>query len=96
MKAIPAHPKIYHITHLRNLPQIVSGGGLWSDAQRIAKGLDTKVVGMSRIKERRLTELAVDCHPGTKMGEYMPFYFCTRSASNVPGTTRMMAQGKIR
>lgn len=79
MSSVPAHPKIYHITHLRNLPQIVSEGGLWSDARRIAQGLDTKVVGMSGIKQRRLTELTVDCHPGTKVGEYVPFYFCPRS-----------------
>ena len=78
MTDIPAAPKIYHITHGRNLSQIVSQG-IWSDAQRITRGLDTKVVGMSAIKERRLKELTVNCHPGTKVGEYVPFYFCPRS-----------------
>jgi hypothetical protein len=34
---------------------------------------------MSEIKQRRLTELNVDCHAGTKVGEYVPFYFCPRS-----------------
>jgi len=34
---------------------------------------------MSAIKARRLYELEVDCHPGTKVGEYVPFYFCPRS-----------------
>ena len=34
---------------------------------------------MSAIKARRLLELEVDCHPGTKVGEYVPFYFCPRS-----------------
>jgi hypothetical protein len=34
---------------------------------------------MSAIKARRLFELEVDCHPGTKVGEYVPFYFCPRS-----------------
>ena len=34
---------------------------------------------MSVIKARRLFELEVDCHPGTKVGEYVPFYFCPRS-----------------
>ena len=34
---------------------------------------------MSEIKRRRLEELDVACHPGTKVGQYVPFYFCARS-----------------
>ncbi len=75
---LPKKPKIYHITHLDNLPQIVDGV-LWSDAERIKRQLDCKVVGMTEIKRRRLQELEVDCHRGTKVGEYVPFYFCPRS-----------------
>lgn len=52
------------------------------------------MVGMSEIKQRRLTELEVKCHPGTKVGEYVPFYFCPRSVmlyllymGNHPGLT---------
>jgi hypothetical protein len=71
------NPKIYHITHLENLRQIVDDV-LWSDAERIQRGLNCRIVGMSEIKRRRL-ELYVDCHPGTKVGEYVPFYFCPRS-----------------
>lgn len=74
----PNSPKIYHITHLQNLPQIVDGF-LWSDAERIRRQLNCTIVGMSEIKRRRLEELEVDCHPGTKVGEYVPFYFCPRS-----------------
>jgi hypothetical protein len=76
---IPAHPKIYHITHLRNLPQIVKTGVLWSDAQRIEQNLDCDVVGMSHIKQRRLKEIEVQFHAGTHVGDYVPFYFCPRS-----------------
>jgi hypothetical protein len=36
------------------------------------------VIGMGRIKQRRLG-LPVSCHEGTKVGEYVPFYFCPRS-----------------
>jgi len=75
---IPKSPKIYHITHLENLPQIADGV-LWSDAERIRRQLNCKIVGMSEIKRRRLEELEVNCHPGTKVGEYVPFYFCPRS-----------------
>jgi hypothetical protein len=74
----PKNPKIYHITHLENLPQIVDAV-LWSDAERIRRGLGCTVIGMSEIKRRRLEELEVGCHPGTKVGEYVPFYFCPRS-----------------
>lgn len=79
MEQAPAQPKIYHITHLRNLAQIVAMGGLWSDAGRIERGLDCKIVGMSEIKRRRLEELEIGCHPATKVGQYVPFYFCPRS-----------------
>lgn len=79
MSPMPTDPKIYHITHQRNLPEIVQSGCLWSDAKRIELGLDCEIVGMSAIKKRRLEEIDVDCHPGTKVGEYVPFYFCPRS-----------------
>jgi hypothetical protein len=79
MASIPSNPKIYHITHLDNLPNIASRMELASDANRIASGLTCSLVGMSTIKQRRLTEIEVLCHPGTKVGQYVPFYFCPRS-----------------
>lgn len=79
MTSVPSNPKIYHITHVRNLPQIVEAGVLWSDAKRIEIGLDCDVVGLSHIKTRRLKEIEVTCHPGTFVGHYVPFYFCPRS-----------------
>ena len=72
-------PKIYHITHVDNLEQIVQCGVLWSDAERVSRSLHCEIVGMSEIKRRRLEELSVSCHPGTFVGEYVPFYFCSRS-----------------
>lgn len=36
-------------------------------------------IGMSRIKERRLTELTLSSHPDLHVGECVPFYFCPRS-----------------
>jgi hypothetical protein len=76
---VPANLKIYHITHFNNLPGIVKTGVIYSDAECRRQCLDCDVVGMSAIKQRRLTELVVECHPETKVGEYVPFYFCPRS-----------------
>ncbi len=75
----PENPKIYHITHLRNIPLIAESGVLWSDAKRLEKSLDCEVVGLSDIKARRLTRHGVACHPSTMVGDYVPFYFCPRS-----------------
>lgn len=75
--AVPNAPKIYHIVHVDRLAAIARDG-LCSDAAiRQAQALGT-VIGMSSIKDRRL-RLPVSCHPDTMVGEYVPFYFCSRS-----------------
>jgi hypothetical protein len=76
--AVPAQPKLYHITHVDNLPAILTAGGLSSDAAMIAQGGPTASIGMGTIKQRRLG-LPVKCHPGDHVGDYVPFYFCPRS-----------------
>lgn len=75
----PACPKIYHITHVDNLARIASSGQLLSDRLVAESGAATTVIGMSAIKRRRMEILEVSCHPGTKVGDYVPFYFCPRS-----------------
>ena len=45
----PDHPKIFHITHVDNLREIVRTSALWSDARRRELGLDCQVVGMATI-----------------------------------------------
>src|SRR6266851_1161554 len=75
---LPADPRIYHITHIDNLPSIIAEGWLLSDAVMVARGGPQATIGVSSIKQRRLT-LPVDCQPGTNVGEYVPFYFCPRS-----------------
>jgi ssDNA thymidine ADP-ribosyltransferase, DarT len=69
---------IYHITHVDNLPKIIAVGGLLSDRRVVSAGGHV-VIGFHHIKRRRLDELDVPCHPGTKVGDYVPFYFCPRS-----------------
>lgn len=75
----PERPKIYHITHVGNLARIVADGCLLSDRRMIERGGRVQTVGMSKIKKRRVEELELTCHPGTKVGDYVPFYFCPRS-----------------
>ena len=79
MNALPEHPKIYHITHVDNLRDIVADGGLVSDREMLAHGGPAQTIGMSGIKQRRVEELEVQCCPGTKVGDYVPFHFCPRS-----------------
>jgi hypothetical protein len=75
---VPARPKLYHITHVDNLSSIVRDGGLLSDAALMARGGGVATIGMSSIKQRRLA-LPVSCHPGDRVGDSVPFYFCPRS-----------------
>ena len=56
----------------------MQSGLIWSDAKCTALGLNFDNVGMNNIKQRRL-QLPVTCHPGTTVGQYVPFYFCPRS-----------------
>jgi hypothetical protein len=102
MTTPPARPKIYHITHVDNLTAIAKEGCLVSDATVIARGGPVQAIGMSAIKRRRVEELEVSCHPGTKVGDYVPFYFCPRSVmlyvihcANHPELSYRGGQGSI-
>lgn len=79
MSVVPAEPKIYHITHVDNLTAIAREGMLLCDAAIAARGGPSVTIGMSEIKRRRIEEIEVLCHPGTMVGDYVPFYFCPRS-----------------
>ena len=67
---------IYHITHVRNLPQILAEGGLRCD--RSAQTLKSVNIGHMHIKERRLNRV-VPLGPKGTVGDYVPFYFAPRS-----------------
>ena len=79
MTTPPPNPRIYHITSVDNVRSILKSGCINSDALIIQAGVKTTSIAISAIKKRRLYEIEVKCHPGTKVGEYVPFYFCPRS-----------------
>ncbi|MBU4529599.1 MAG: DUF4433 domain-containing protein [Hoeflea sp.] len=74
---VPAQPKIYHIVHVDNLASIITDGFLWSDADMVQRQGGT-AIGMSSIKQRRM-QLPVSCHAELTVGQFVPFYFCSRS-----------------
>lgn len=80
---VPAAPKIYHIVHVDRLPLIIAEGGLLCDAEIVRRQVAGQAmgttIGMSDIKQRRLTCLTFDSHPGLFVGQCVPFYFCPRS-----------------
>lgn len=76
--SLPAVPKIYHIVHADRLPSIIADGYLWCDAEIIQRNPGGTTIGMGSIKQRRLT-LPINCHAGDCVGDYVPFYFCSRS-----------------
>lgn len=75
---VPPQPKIYHIAHVDRLPSIVADGFIWCDAEVIRRAPQGTTIGMSSIKQRRLT-LSLNSHRGLHVGDCVPFYFCPRS-----------------
>ena len=74
----PSKTAAFHITDVSNLPAILDQGGLLAD-DRMAKLAHTNI-GYDHIKQRRLTEIHVDCcHKDPFVGEFVPFYYCPRS-----------------
>jgi hypothetical protein len=75
----PAQPKIFHIVHVDRLASILADGRLRCDADMVDRDGTGTVIGMSKIKLRRLNELSLASHPGLRVGQCVPFYFCQRS-----------------
>lgn len=76
---VPVQPKIYHIVHVDRLTSILSSNELLCDERIIAQNAAGTTIGMSNIKQRRLTELTLSCYPDLYVGQCVPFYFCPRS-----------------
>ena len=75
---VPEELNIYHIVHLGRLPSIISDNGLLCDAEIAKRPPCGAVIGMNKIKERRL-KLPLNSHPDLFVGDCVPFYFCPRS-----------------
>ncbi len=74
----PDHPAIYHILHVDRLPSVLEEDCLWCDAVMGRRASGGTTIGISSIKERCIS-LPLDGHPGTHVGDYVPFCFCPRS-----------------
>lgn len=73
---------LYHIVHIDKLPHILRSGETGQlicdrDVHKQSSGGTT--IGMSKIKERRMSELKLSSHPDLHVGDCVPFYFCPRS-----------------
>ncbi|MGH8233009.1 MAG: type II toxin-antitoxin system toxin DNA ADP-ribosyl transferase DarT [Rhodanobacteraceae bacterium] len=89
----PARTKIYHILHVDRLASVIEDGFLYCDARMNGLTDRGSTIGMTDIKQRRLT-LPIGCHIGLSVGDCVPFYFCPRSVmlylfhrDNHPGLT---------
>lgn len=74
---IPKPTRISHITHFRNLPSIIAGGGLQcvADLRRLrANYVD---IAHQNIQDRRTTTV-VPLLPGGHLHDYVPFHFTVR------------------
>lgn len=74
----PTPTWICHITHYRNLPQILASGGLLTCAELRCREIGYCDVADTGIQDRRAT-WPVPCGPGGVVHDYVPFYFAPRS-----------------
>lgn len=69
---------IYHITHVQNLPGVISAGGIWCDRLRAAHTPEAISIAHQHIKDRRARKV-VPLAAGGTLADYVPFYFAPRS-----------------
>jgi len=74
----PNQIHLFHITHVDNLPAIIKSGGLWCDRERIVQGFSSVNIAHKSLKERRMATKVPLYFPKT-LGDFVPFYFTTRS-----------------
>jgi hypothetical protein len=98
---VPPDAKAYHIVHVDRLASIIASNGLHCDSFVQGNGHPGTTIGMPGLKQTRLHR-PVDVFPGTTVGNYVPFYFCSRSVMlyviymrNHPGLLYTGGQGPI-
>ena len=69
---------IFHITHIRNLQNIINDGGLWCDRVVSQRNLAHVSIAHQHIKDRR-AQKNVPIPPHGVVADYVPFYFAPRS-----------------
>jgi hypothetical protein len=70
--------KLYHIVHVDRLRSILQDGYLFCDSVMMFRESCGTTIGMSTIKDRRMRN-HLSSHPGLRVGDCVPFYFCPRS-----------------
>jgi len=68
---VPTH--ICHMTHIDNLPSIITAGGLMSHTSIRQKGIGYTDISLQSVQEKR--NKPVPCAAGGTLHDYVPFYF---------------------
>jgi hypothetical protein len=76
--APPTPTSIYHITHWRNLPEIIANDGLFCCAALKKHNVGYHNIANDDIQDKRATT-PVPCGLGGCLHDYVPFYFAPRS-----------------
>lgn len=70
--------RIYHITHIHNLPSILRSNGLVANSRLRRERISYLDIAHESIQDRRARTL-VPCGAGGVLHDYVPFYFAPRS-----------------
>lgn len=76
-KEYPTLTRIFHFTHVGNLPEILESGCIFCQS-RLPEGRRSVDISYYDIQERRKRKL-VKCGPGGNLHDYVPLYFAPRS-----------------
>jgi ssDNA thymidine ADP-ribosyltransferase, DarT len=69
---------VYHITSVKNLPLILSSGGLMAKSKLTKQDISYTDIAHQSIQDRR-AQIIVPSETGGMLHDYVPFYFAPRS-----------------